>query len=212
MWPYELLDRIPFAMSSVLPKPVPYTAELPTVTLLSHFTPKLADVAAALEQAFVKIAGIDVDRVWVSARRPFRKRAGLYPSLHGAKADIELASNVGLTHTPIDQGSHLFIEAVPALAILLFRRESRRGRNLNCCERLSRVKSLAGFGRLRHDLAMGFESGSQCLTQVVQKMPAIGDLDGLWSSPPCGLGIDAGPIATDDLRSRMLSQPCSNRL
>jgi hypothetical protein len=137
VWPYELLDRIAFAMSSVLPKPVPYTAELPTVTLLSHFTPKLADVTAALEQAFVKITGIDVDRVWVAARRPFRKRASLYPSLHGAKTDIELPSNIGLADTTIDQGSHLFIEAVPALAILLFRRESRSGRNLNCCERLA---------------------------------------------------------------------------
>ena len=43
-------------------------------------------------------------------------------------------------------------------------------------------------------------------------MPAIGDLNGFWSSSPCGLGVRVGPIATDDMRSRMLSQPCSQRL
>ncbi len=130
-------------MSSVLPKPVPDTADLPTVTLLSQFSPKLAHVAAALEQAFVQVVSIGVDRVRVATRCPFRKRTSLYPSLHGAKTNTELASHVELVHTAINQGSHLFIKALSALAILLYSCWSRSSHTLICCKRLSRIKSRA---------------------------------------------------------------------
>jgi adenine-specific DNA-methyltransferase len=75
----------------MLLKPVPDIAELSAITLLSQFSPELADVSTALEQAFVEIVGIGVDRVWVATNRPLRKHASLYPSLHGAKTDPELA-------------------------------------------------------------------------------------------------------------------------
>ncbi len=197
-----------FAISSMLPDPVPDIAELSAITLLSQFSPELADVPASLQQTLIKIGSIGVDRVWVATRRPLRKHASLYPSLHRAKTDPELASSVGLAHTTIDQHFHLFIESVSALAIPLFCCWGRSGHNLICRKRLSQINRLAGCGRLRHDAAMGFESGSQCLSQVAQQMPAIGDLNGFWSSSPCGICVSAGPVATDDLRSRMLSQPC----
>jgi len=72
LWPSQLLDGIPFATSSVLLEPVPDTAELPAIALLSQFSPKLADVAAALKQALIKIAGIGVDRVLGRDERSFQ--------------------------------------------------------------------------------------------------------------------------------------------
>jgi len=143
---------------------------------------------------------------------PMSRRPRVHSSLHRAKTDPELASSVGLAHTTIDQHFHLFIETVSALAIPLFCCWGRSGDNLICRKRLSQINRLAGYGRLRHDAAMGFESGSQCLSQVAQPMPAVGDLNGFWSSSPCCICVSAGPVATDDLRSRMLSQPCSHRL
>jgi hypothetical protein len=118
----------------MLLEPFPDTAELTAVSLLSQLSPKLADVAAALKQALLKIVGIGVDGVWVAARRPFRKYANPYPLLHGAETEIELASNVGLAHATFDQVFHLLIKSVPTLAVLLFRIYGRSGRNLRCCE------------------------------------------------------------------------------
>ena len=103
------------------PEPVPDTARLAAVPLLSQFSPKLADVAAALKQALIQIISIGVDRVWVPTRRPFREYASLYPSLHRAETDIDLASGVGLAHATFNQVFHPLIEAVPPLAVLLFR-------------------------------------------------------------------------------------------
>lgn len=196
----------------MLLEPVPDAAKLPSITLLPQFSPKLADVAAALKHASIKIARIGVDRVWVAARSPFSECASLYPSLDGAKPDIELASDVGLAYTTLDKLLHLLIEAVPTIAVLLLGRYGWRGRNLRCCAWSCRAKILAGSCRFCHNTAMRLESGSQGFTQVAQKMPTISDLDGSRSSPPRRLGIGAGSIAADNLRSRMRSQPCSHRL
>ncbi len=98
----------------MLLEPVPDTAELAAITLLSQFSPELADVPASLKQALIKIDSICIDRVWVATRRPLRKHTSLYPSLHGAKTDVELASYVGLAGTSINQSFHLSIEMVPA--------------------------------------------------------------------------------------------------
>ena len=94
-------------MSTVLPKPMPDAAVLPAEALLLQFSPKLTHVAATFEQASIEISSILFDRVREHARGPFRECACSDPSLHCAKAEIELPSDIRLAYTAFHQSSHL---------------------------------------------------------------------------------------------------------
>ncbi len=52
-----------------------------------------------------------------------------------------------------------------------------------------------------------YECTDECLCQVVKQVPTIGNLDSLRRSCCCRLGIQAGAVAADDLRSRMSPKP-----
>jgi hypothetical protein len=52
-----------------------------------------------------------------------------------------------------------------------------------------------------------FEGADKRFTQVVQQVPAIGNLDRLWRCFGCGFGIQAGAITADNLRPRMAAHP-----
>ncbi len=82
-WKWKV--RLTPSCDAVLAKLVPDAAMLAAKTLLPQFPPKLGDVAAPLEQAFVQIFGVGVDCAWIRTWRAFGERAGAYPSLHGAK-------------------------------------------------------------------------------------------------------------------------------
>lgn len=45
--------------------------------------------------------------------------------------------------------------------------------------------------------------------EVVEQMPAIGDLLGFWNGFTDGTGVGTGPVPADDLRAGMFAQPGS---
>src|ERR1700739_2695197 len=51
------------------------------------------------------------------------------------------------------------------------------------------------------------ECTDECLRQVVKQVPTIGNLHRLRRTCCCRLGIQAGAVAADDLRSRMSPKP-----
>lgn len=87
--------------------------------LLLQFSPKLPHVAAAFEQASIEISSLLVNRVRKQAQRSFREGASSIPSLHCAQAEIELPRDIGLAYTVFHQSSHLFIEIVTTLPLLV---------------------------------------------------------------------------------------------
>ena len=60
---------------------------------------------------------------------------------------------------------------------------------------------------LRQQSMVRYECTDECLGQVVKQVPTIGDLHRLRRSCCCCLRIQAGAIATDNLRSRMSTKP-----
>ena len=62
---------------------------------------------------------------------------------------------------------------------------------------------------MREQPVMRCKRVPQRFAQVTQKVPTIGNLNGLRSSPPCSFGVDPTTVATDDLGTWMSSQPRS---
>lgn len=67
-------------------------------------------------------------------------------------------------------------------------------------------------GSLLEHTMMWFQGILQSLAHVPQEVPAIGDLNRLRQAPAGRLRIGAGTIPADDLRTRMLPQPCGHGL
>jgi hypothetical protein len=56
------------------------------------------------------------------------------------------------------------------------------------------------------------EESLQRLTEVMQQVPAVGNLSRVWSSLLDGTRVLRGPIASNDLHARALSEPTRKRL
>lgn len=54
---------------------------------------------------------------------------------------------------------------------------------------------------------MAADGQAQRFTQVLEQMPAVGDLRCTGRTTTGALSIDAGPVARDDLDARMVFQP-----
>ena len=85
------------------------------------------------------------------------------------------------------------------------------GRFWNLIRRRNDCMIVATGCLLEHTM-MWFQGTLQSLAHVPQGVPAIGYLNRLRQGPTSGLKIGAGTIPADDLRTRMLPQPCSHGL